>query len=195
MQNALLDGHKLQLQLSMKKGLEADKPGVKAKEKNNTKATKIVVRNVAFEAKSQEVRSVFQPFGQVKSVRVPRKFDGSHRSESHPFLAYSDALSLKSLLTYNRVCFLLVQVVNLAELQILEWKECNAGHDPVSSDKSIPVPSVHCVNSRPSPYSRETGERFYESTTFSWHWQVLETAFSRACLVRALQADAYHLEW
>ena len=91
-QNAMLDGHKLQLQLSMKKGLEADKPGVEAKEKRNTKATKIVVRNVAFEAKSQEVRSVFQPFGQVKSVRVPRKFDGSHRSE-HPYFPYSDTLS------------------------------------------------------------------------------------------------------
>jgi multiple RNA-binding domain-containing protein 1 len=37
------------------------------------------VRNVAFEASKGDVRALFAPFGQVKSLRMPRKFDGSHR--------------------------------------------------------------------------------------------------------------------
>ena len=78
----MLEGHKLALQLSMKKSTESQADSKSFDDRKNARATKIVVRNVAFEAKSQDVRSVFQPFGQVKSVRVPRKFDGSHRSES-----------------------------------------------------------------------------------------------------------------
>jgi hypothetical protein len=39
--------------------------------------TKIVVKNVPFEATSREIRALFSSFGQVKRVRIPRKFDGS----------------------------------------------------------------------------------------------------------------------
>ena len=77
----MLGGHKLNLQLSMKKdiaGSSAAKKAGKDKDKN-AQATKVVVRNVAFEATSKEIRALFQPFGQIKSVRLPRKFDNSHR--------------------------------------------------------------------------------------------------------------------
>ena len=43
------------------------------------KRTKIVVRNLAFEANKKELRALFATYGQVKSVRLPRKFDGKHR--------------------------------------------------------------------------------------------------------------------
>jgi multiple RNA-binding domain-containing protein 1 len=41
--------------------------------------TKIVVRNVAFEATRKDVLGLFSPFGAVTSCRLPRKFDGTHR--------------------------------------------------------------------------------------------------------------------
>ena len=41
--------------------------------------TKLIVRNVAFEATKEDVRRLFAPFGQVKSLRLPKKFDGTHR--------------------------------------------------------------------------------------------------------------------
>ena len=42
-------------------------------------ATKLVVRNVAFEATKRDIQKLFNPFGQLKQVRLPKKFDGAHR--------------------------------------------------------------------------------------------------------------------
>jgi multiple RNA-binding domain-containing protein 1 len=39
----------------------------------------MIIRNVAFEAPKRDLSQLFSPFGQLKSLRVPRKFDGSHR--------------------------------------------------------------------------------------------------------------------
>jgi RNA recognition motif. (a.k.a. RRM, RBD, or RNP domain) len=39
-----------------------------------------VVRNVAFEATRKDLVGLFGPFGHIKSARLPRKFDGNHRS-------------------------------------------------------------------------------------------------------------------
>ena len=41
--------------------------------------SKLVARNVAFEATEREVRDVFKTFGELKSVRLPKKVTGSHR--------------------------------------------------------------------------------------------------------------------
>ena len=48
-------------------------------ETGSSACKKIMVRNLAFEATRQEVRELFGSFGQLKSVRLPKKFDGSHR--------------------------------------------------------------------------------------------------------------------
>jgi hypothetical protein len=80
LQGSMLSGHKLSLQLSMKRDIgTAAAATKKAGKDKNAKATKVVVRNVAFEATVKEIRALFQPFGQIKSVRLPRKFDNSHR--------------------------------------------------------------------------------------------------------------------
>ena len=42
-------------------------------------STKLVVRNVPFEATAAEVEEVFKTFGSLKSVRLPKKVQGSHR--------------------------------------------------------------------------------------------------------------------
>jgi hypothetical protein len=41
--------------------------------------TKLIVRNVAFETTKRELRELFGAFGQLKTVRIPQKFDGNHR--------------------------------------------------------------------------------------------------------------------
>ena len=74
----MLEKHKLALQLSMRKASSA----VKAKAdkgKPDKQSTKLVVRNVAFEATRKEVMSLFSPFGHMKSCRLPQKFDGTPR--------------------------------------------------------------------------------------------------------------------
>ena len=80
-QGTVLDKHKLALQLSMRKASSA----ARAKKQTGTpekQSTKLVVRNVAFEATRKEVMSLFSPFGHMKSCRLPRKFDGTPRCDN-----------------------------------------------------------------------------------------------------------------
>lgn len=78
LQGSMLDKHKLALQLSMRKTGSAVN-GKAPKANPEKQSTKLVVRNVAFEATRQEVMSLFSPFGHMKSCRLPRKFDGTPR--------------------------------------------------------------------------------------------------------------------
>ena len=39
----------------------------------------LVVRNVPFQATKQELQTLFATYAQLKSFRLPKKFDGSHR--------------------------------------------------------------------------------------------------------------------
>nr|CAB3488225.1 unnamed protein product [Digitaria exilis] len=74
LQGTVLDGHALILQLCHGK-----KDGQAAKKNDKDKSsTKLLVRNVAFEATEKDLRQLFSPFGQIKSLRLPMKF-GSHR--------------------------------------------------------------------------------------------------------------------
>ena len=40
---------------------------------------KLMVRNLPFQANAKEVKELFGNFGQLKQVRMPKKFDGTHR--------------------------------------------------------------------------------------------------------------------
>ena len=42
-------------------------------------STKLLVKNLAFEATPKDLRQLFGTFGQIKSVRMPKKFNGEHR--------------------------------------------------------------------------------------------------------------------
>ncbi|KAK1420340.1 hypothetical protein QVD17_21855 [Tagetes erecta] len=74
LQGTVLDGHALILQLCHVKNNER----VKEKVGDDQSSTKLIVRNVAFEATEKELRQLFSPFGQVKSLRLPTRF-GKHR--------------------------------------------------------------------------------------------------------------------
>lgn len=78
LQGSMLDKHKLALQLSMRKASSVDKNRSHAG-KPEKQSTKLIVRNVAFEATRKEVMSLFSPFGHMKSCRLPQKFDGTPR--------------------------------------------------------------------------------------------------------------------
>lgn len=72
-----LDGHALQLKLSIANTNKNDKNKLKADVKIG--GTKLIIRNIPFEATKRDVQQLFRSFGQVKSLRLPKKFDGSHR--------------------------------------------------------------------------------------------------------------------
>ena len=87
LQSSSLGGHRLVLQLSQQAAGGRGKAGAAAGGKQAGRqaklqapdTTKLVVRNVAFEATRKDIMGLFTPFGHVKSCRLPRKFDGTHR--------------------------------------------------------------------------------------------------------------------
>lgn len=77
LQGKLIDGHSLQLAISSQKSSSRTKNSTNAKGTKNP--TKIMVRNVPFQATRKEILKLFGTFGQLKKVRLPKKFDGGHR--------------------------------------------------------------------------------------------------------------------
>ncbi|KAK4534967.1 hypothetical protein CDCA_CDCA03G0992 [Cyanidium caldarium] len=83
---AIIDGHRVEVRLSRGDVAQAAQrsaplmPG--ASEPTSTRAahgTKLVLKNVAFEASAKELRRLLGTFGHLASLRVPRKYDGSSR--------------------------------------------------------------------------------------------------------------------
>lgn len=82
-----LDGHRLQLKISNRVG----KSNESSSKRTNKKAKngKIIVKNLPFEATRKDVFELFNSFGSLKSVRVPKKFDKSARGFA--FVEFSTA--------------------------------------------------------------------------------------------------------
>ncbi|KAG7819629.1 hypothetical protein KL928_002303 [Ogataea angusta] len=76
MNGHLLDGHQLQLKLSNR---VSQGKSENASAKKGKKSPKIIVKNLAFESTRNDIFELFSPFGNLKSVRVPKKFDKSAR--------------------------------------------------------------------------------------------------------------------
>jgi multiple RNA-binding domain-containing protein 1 len=74
LQGTVLDGHALILQFCHAK---KDEQMLKKVEKDKS-SSKLLIKNVAFEATEKDLRQLFSPFGQIKSLRLPKKF-GNHR--------------------------------------------------------------------------------------------------------------------
>ncbi|OJJ47802.1 hypothetical protein ASPZODRAFT_151243 [Penicilliopsis zonata CBS 506.65] len=86
-----LDGHALVIKTSHK-GLDAAEE--RRREDNAKKLaarrTKIIIKNLPFQATKKDVRSLFGAYGQLRSVRVPKKFDHSARG-----FAFADFISAR----------------------------------------------------------------------------------------------------
>lgn len=75
-----LDGHRLVLKASHR-GLDAaeeQRREARAK-KAASRQTKIIIKNLPFEATKKDVRAIFGAYGQLRSLRMPKKFDSSTR--------------------------------------------------------------------------------------------------------------------
>ena len=81
LQHKLLDGHQLELKLSHKKMAKDSEQQSDTKDSQKLQETsKLLVRNVPFEATSKELKEVFGTFGELKTLRLPKKLGKSgHR--------------------------------------------------------------------------------------------------------------------
>ncbi|CAM9214696.1 unnamed protein product [Chrysoparadoxa australica] len=111
LQGHLLAGHKLEVKKSTKR-LSAPAP---SNDPAVAKRSKMIVRNVAFQATAKEIRELFSKFGQLKKVRMPKKFDGSHRGFAFvEFLTPQEALSAYTALASTHL---------YGRHLVLEWAE------------------------------------------------------------------------
>jgi multiple RNA-binding domain-containing protein 1 len=78
-------------------GSQAADDASKGSEPKNS--SKIIVRNVPFEANKKELRSLLGTFGQLSTLRLPKKFDGKHRGFAFAdFLTHQEAAAAKKAL-------------------------------------------------------------------------------------------------
>lgn len=94
LQHCKLDEHQLEVKISereVKSGLPKSKRGKQTARKQTT--SKILVRNIPFQATVKELRELFCTFGELKTVRLPKKgISGAHRGFGFiDFLTKQDA--------------------------------------------------------------------------------------------------------
>eukprot|EP00949_MAST-11_sp_MAST-11-sp1_P002560 g2560.t1 len=116
LQGTVLDGHALVLAVSARSGTGTDSS---AKQRSSAAAkkpsTKMLVKNLAFEASRKDLRQLFGAYGQLKSVRIPRKMDGTHRGFAFvDFLTKQEAQSAFTALKHSHL---------YGRHMVLEWAE------------------------------------------------------------------------
>ena len=75
-----LDGHELLIRMSHKAIDAAEERRKEDQAKRIAgRKTKIIIKNLPFEASKKDVQSLFGSYGQLRSVRVPKRFDSSTR--------------------------------------------------------------------------------------------------------------------
>lgn len=72
-----LDGHNLDVKPSQKRVSVSTNPNVMSKKKKLN--SKLLVKNIAFQATKAELIALFSTYGTVKRVRIPKKLGNSHR--------------------------------------------------------------------------------------------------------------------
>ncbi|XP_030847248.1 probable RNA-binding protein 19 [Strongylocentrotus purpuratus] len=94
-QHVEVEGHNVELKISNRSTVQTQQSSSRKKQKAKKQmSTKILVRNIPFEASSREIRELFITFGEVKTVRLPKKMSGtgSHRGFGFvDFLSKQDA--------------------------------------------------------------------------------------------------------
>ena len=122
LQKKVLDGHTLELKFSNHKNATTSRVQKKTTIKKQPKSSKILVKNVPFEASSKEVRDLFCTFGSLKTVRLPKKLlssagsSGEHRGFGFvEFVTKEDALRAFESLSHSTHLY--------GRRLVLEWAE------------------------------------------------------------------------
>jgi multiple RNA-binding domain-containing protein 1 len=126
LQGVVLDGHALELKHSTKRlaPIAAVTPSNATNNSNSTSSSKLICRNVAFQATAKEIRELFGSYGQLKRVRMPKKFDGSHRG-----FAFVDFATPQEALNAYRA---LASTHLYGRHLVLEWAAETSEHDSAS---------------------------------------------------------------
>jgi len=93
LQNSELDEHKLEIKLSNRTTYQQNEISATASRTKSDKGkkqtgSKICVKNIPFEATVNDIQKIFSVYGQIKSVRLPKKLTGSSTFRGFGFVDF-----------------------------------------------------------------------------------------------------------
>jgi len=121
-----LDGHKLLIRASHK-GLDAAEERRKEDRSNKLagRRTKIIIKNLPFEATKKDLRTLFGSYGQLRALRIPKKF--GHTTRGFAFADFITAREAENALEALKDTHL------LGRRLVLEF----AAADPLDAEEEI----------------------------------------------------------
>lgn len=149
LQGHVVDGHQLEVRLSER----ATKPTLTTSRKKQVArkqtTSKILVRNIPFQADRREIRELFSTFGELKTVRLPKKMagTGAHRGFGFvDFLTKQDAKRAFSALCHSTHLYGRRLVLEWADaddsLQALRRKTAEHFHEPPKKKRSVVLDEI-----------------------------------------------------
>ncbi|TWW60369.1 RNA-binding protein 19 [Takifugu flavidus] len=88
LQHCSVDGHQLQLKISERATRKTEVSSKKKQVGKKQTGTKILARNIPFQASVRELRELFCTFGELKTVRLPKKAAGSGNHRGFGFIDF-----------------------------------------------------------------------------------------------------------
>ncbi|CAK6440388.1 unnamed protein product [Pipistrellus nathusii] len=149
LQGHIVDDHKLEVRISER----ATKPALTSTRKKQVArkqtTSKILVRNIPFQADSREIRELFSTFGELKTVRLPKKMTGTgaHRGFGFvDFLTKQDAKRAFNALCHSTHLYGRRLVLEWADsevtLQALRRKTAEHFHEPPKKKRSVMLDGI-----------------------------------------------------
>ncbi|XP_045743531.2 probable RNA-binding protein 19 isoform X1 [Mirounga angustirostris] len=149
LQGHVVDSHKLEVRISER----ATKPALTSARKKQVPrkqtTSKILVRNIPFQADSREIRELFSTFGELKTVRLPKKMTGTgtHRGFGFvDFLTKQDAKKAFHALCHSTHLYGRRLVLEWADsevsLQALRRKTAEHFHEPPKKKRPVVLDEI-----------------------------------------------------
>ncbi|KAM9330805.1 putative RNA-binding protein 19 [Gastrophryne carolinensis] len=118
LQHLTLDEHQLEIKLS-ERVLRTKETTIRKKQTTKKqKSSKILVRNVPFQATVREIRELFSTFGELKTVRLPKKMAGTGTHRGFGFVDFVTKQDAKR--AFNALCH---STHLYGRRLVLEWAE------------------------------------------------------------------------
>ncbi|KAG8455679.1 hypothetical protein GDO86_001754 [Hymenochirus boettgeri] len=124
LQHCEVDGHQLELKLSERATRPATSSERKKQASKKQMSSKILVRNVPFQATVREIRELFSTFGEIKAVRLPRKMAGTGSHRGFGFVDFVTKQDAKR--AFNALCH---STHLYGRRLVLEWAESEQNID------------------------------------------------------------------
>ncbi|XP_029042340.2 probable RNA-binding protein 19 [Osmia bicornis bicornis] len=126
LQMTVLDGKSLELKRSERTLTTDVKSGKKASKVTEQTGTKILIRNVPFQANVAEITELFKVFGELKAVRLPKKLVGVEKHRGFGFVEYYTKSEAKK--AFKALC----QSTHLyGRRLVLEWAQTEEGVEDI----------------------------------------------------------------